>query len=883
MERVYSQKRAEAARADRYNNPLIELFRQYQSFAKLGKFNKAIEVLMEINSLIEKAVANDPYNKVLLENRFLIGTTLKEAGRRKESQAWMKKLMTDYTNAPWEGASHKAARVANIISSTLFEEGNYSDAVEYANKSISLNNPTIDGYDKEEHNSARYYLAQATGGQGDVAKSRELLEQLYNELPQGHLKSAAANNLGVLYIDANPDVAKKYLLNSLIGKQPDFSYAITAANIGAIDLEQGRPSDAVVGIEAALEIINWSPDSPRLSQVPGMLESLGVAYTELRQYKKAQESFARALRSANDLFGEESITASSILVNRATSFFRTGNVLAALADLRASVELENDWMKSELPLAPDRLRQRLRDNIRLLDFIIASLSRHGRESWDLNISAVLSRKGLLQEIQAKQAELARKTPDGEHILQRLRDIAEQLSAKSTSINRRLELRKKSEEAQRELYRKMPRLELQPASKQEVAKLIPKSGALIEFQRYWEYDPYKPRNKRWGEARYQALVLDHRGRVNTVQLGPALSIDKTIHKGLIASAEAYDDAEMIWEELSLKILSPIIPYLNGIREWFISPDSELHRVPFAALPAPQKPGTRLASMVNLRVLTTGRELLQLQKSFPISDQSAVFANPDYSQHHTDQETAREQDIVVTKGQIHSFNALGIQWRSLPRTQEEGEEIARLLNARLMTGSAATTANLMSQPAPRVLHIATHGFFGSYQESKPSYSPLRSIHRGTDSGLLRSDDPGLLSGLVLAGANQPNPTKSDDGYLTATELLGLKLNGTELVVLSACSTGQGEVSTGEGLYGLQRSLAVAGARSTLLSLWKVDDSATKEFMTRFYKRLKTGEGRADALAAVQKEFRNGIPGHDDWKHPYFWAAWQLVGDWRPIKGL
>lgn len=91
------------------------------------------------------------------------------------------------------------------------------------------------------------------------------------------------------------------------------------------------------------------------------------------------------------------------------------------------------------------------------------------------------------------------------------------------------------------------------------------------------------------------------------------------------------------------------------------------------------------------------------------------------------------------------------------------------------------------------------------------------------------------------------------------------------------------TGEGVYGLQRSLTVAGARSTLLSLWKVDDAATAEFMLRFYKRLKVGEGRSDALAAVQKEFRAGAAGNGQWKDPYYWAAWQLVGDWKPIQGI
>jgi CHAT domain-containing protein len=163
-------------------------------------------------------------------------------------------------------------------------------------------------------------------------------------------------------------------------------------------------------------------------------------------------------------------------------------------------------------------------------------------------------------------------------------------------------------------------------------------------------------------------------------------------------------------------------------------------------------------------------------------------------------------------------------------------------------------------------------------------MRAIQEGSPLlSSLRQEDPQLRSGLVLAGANQPELDPNDDGYLTAAEAVNLNLKGTELVVLSACSTGQGDVRTGEGVYGLQRSLNVAGARSTLLSLWKVDDAATAEFMGRYYQRLKAGEARSDALAAVQKEFREGRAGDGKWKNPYYWAAWQLVGDWRPIKGL
>ena len=132
--------------------------------------------------------------------------------------------------------------------------------------------------------------------------------------------------------------------------------------------------------------------------------------------------------------------------------------------------------------------------------------------------------------------------------------------------------------------------------------------------------------------------------------------------------------------------------------------------------------------------------------------------------------------------------------------------------------------------------------------------------------------MRSGLVLAGANHPDANPNDDGRLTALEATDLYLEGTELVTLSACSTGLGSQATGEGVYGLQRSLRVAGAHSTLLSLWEVDDNATKIFMLKYYKLLKQGVGRAEALRQVQRELR----GQAGWSHPHYWAAWQLSGD-------
>lgn len=156
--------------------------------------------------------------------------------------------------------------------------------------------------------------------------------------------------------------------------------------------------------------------------------------------------------------------------------------------------------------------------------------------------------------------------------------------------------------------------------------------------------------------------------------------------------------------------------------------------------------------------------------------------------------------------------------------------------------------------------------------------------------------LNSGIVLAGANrsaapsgsisnQPeSETDADDGYLTAKEAAQLQLEGTELVVLSACDTASGEQRSGEGVYGLQRGLTVAGAGSTLLSLWKVDDAATAHFMQRFYALLQEGKGRMEALLTVQQEFRDGVGDvRREWADAKYWAAWQLSGESGPLQGL
>jgi CHAT domain-containing protein len=190
-------------------------------------------------------------------------------------------------------------------------------------------------------------------------------------------------------------------------------------------------------------------------------------------------------------------------------------------------------------------------------------------------------------------------------------------------------------------------------------------------------------------------------------------------------------------------------------------------------------------------------------------------------------------------------------------------------------------LKSVHHPRILHIATHGFFLDDQKSKNDPTATRGLALGLDAKRVaaqaRGENPLLRSGLILAGVNQQQSGANEDGVLTALEATNLDLWGTKLVVLSACEKGLGEVKNGEGVYGLRRALVLAGSESQVMSLWRVADAATRDLMIDFYKRLEAGAGRTEALRQAQLSMLHNAK-HN---HPFYWAAFIQSGDWRSMN--
>jgi CHAT domain-containing protein len=193
-----------------------------------------------------------------------------------------------------------------------------------------------------------------------------------------------------------------------------------------------------------------------------------------------------------------------------------------------------------------------------------------------------------------------------------------------------------------------------------------------------------------------------------------------------------------------------------------------------------------------------------------------------------------------------------------------------------------AELKAVVSPRVLHLATHGFFLSDQEFKHTnslaFNSVFTRHGPPEGGTPNDwENPLVRCGLALAGANhalQITNALAEDGLLTGLEASLLNLQGTELVILSACDSGAGEVKIGEGVMSLRRAFRIAGAESVLASHWQVSDQATSRLMMEFMRRWRAGEPRAKAWREAQLSLLRS----KDFSNPYFWAAFTLTGQWN-----
>ncbi|MCD9015348.1 CHAT domain-containing protein [Parachryseolinea silvisoli] len=303
--------------------------------------------------------------------------------------------------------------------------------------------------------------------------------------------------------------------------------------------------------------------------------------------------------------------------------------------------------------------------------------------------------------------------------------------------------------------------------------------------------------------------------------------------------------------------PVADKLAGVKTVYVSADGIYHLVSLEAL-LNRQTGMYAGQEKSIRMVPSLRSLLPAPVEVN-SQEYVLFGYPTFDKKSEQQNrVAAVTDAALPRELVADTGERDYNCSPLPATKAEVESIARLLKKKrkkstVFMETAASEEALKTISSPQVLHIATHGYF----EKNPDNNPM------------------LRAGLLFAGARQTLekkgslPLSGDDGVVTAYEAVGLDLTGTELVVLSACETGLGEIRSGEGVYGLQRALTIAGADAVLMSLWKVNDQVTGELMTYFYEYWLKGLEKHHALQKAQQRIRSRYP------HPALWGGFVMIG--------
>ncbi len=324
--------------------------------------------------------------------------------------------------------------------------------------------------------------------------------------------------------------------------------------------------------------------------------------------------------------------------------------------------------------------------------------------------------------------------------------------------------------------------------------------------------------------------------------------------------------------------PIAQQLTGISKIYLSVDGIYNQINLNTLINPET-SKYVIDEVDIEVVTNTSDILKPKASRASKKQTAsLLGFPNYYMSAGERTSERKKSGIsgeelsevstVDVRTISSLNAI----KELPGTKTEVESIAKILSGKkwetqILLNNAALEENVKMLQGPNLFHIATHGFF------EPDVDEKENTNLKYENALFRS-------GLLLAGSAETLYKKAnalevgnestEDGVLTAYEAMNIDLNATELVVLSACETGLGEVTNGEGVYGLQRAFKVAGAEAIIFSLWKVDDAATQKLMTSFYNFWLASGNKRESFTKAQLAIR------EEFKSPYYWGAFVLIGD-------
>lgn len=606
-------------------------------------------------------------------------------------------------------------------------------------------------------------------------------------------------------------------------------------------------------------------------------------HSKLKQFKEADLYYSGLMQHEFQNTGTKSKSYSFAVMKRAHNFLNWGSYDSAKTYILKGAGSMTEVLKKNFPFFSDNQRQNYLSQSESLFHMLYNISSVvGSEELittaynsQLLLKGLLLKTSVLSNRQLKWKDSTQQQLFYEYINLRKSIIDE--SGKGSSTQKQLEELKAQEEILEKKLSKYSRTLIDEQFKSktftDISAALQKGEAALEFINYTAADtnwlaallinaPHKKPQiiKLCRETELEKLLgsksINHEATINLIYKG---KVSQSIYR-------------LIWK--------PLEHHLPSVKKIYFSASGLLHQISLAALATDDN--ELLSDRYEFSQVNTTSYITNLhQHSISSSDKIILYGGIDYT-----------ADSSVLKKVAHMYKTSGIISRALPEdlersggfpylpaTQTEVTEILEMgkiqkFSIEIRKGIEASEESIKSLDgiaSPAILHIASHGFF--FPNPKKQKNDVLYLNQRGSNIFKQSDNPLFRAGLAFAGAELTwkgkAPTEIDDGILTAYEISNMYLPNTWLVVLSACETGLGDIKGNEGVYGLQRSFNMAGVQNLVMSLWKVPDIETAEFMTLFYKNIFNNQPIEEAFRNTQTSMKNKYR-----NEPYKWAAWILV---------
>ena len=862
----------------------------------LGDYNKSMEISYQALELREKTLGISNIDYAYSLNN--ISALYSELGDYKKSLEYCLKSLKIREEIIGNDNLTYAKALSNLalIYSKL---GDYSKSLEYNLEAMDIRYRIL-GHKNPEYYLSLNNIALDYSTLGDHNKSIEiylnLIKLMSESIGEENLEfSVFLSNIASIYSELddcekslNYSMKAIELQKKILGEN-NLQYANTLSNTASFLSECGKSLESISYSSKALEIRKKILGVNNLDYA-NSLHNIAHAHYTLGEYSKSLEYNFKALEIYENIFGKMNLEYAKTLKN-------IGNVYYNLGDYNKSMKFQFESFLIEEKTYFDNLnipkngqlqnKRRIENSFMQLTeylFIDTSFLQQLARSWfsinnliNTNYSTILEKMQKYEDstlsiqltiLNSKKKLLARSydiNVDEKKIAGiDSKRIEDEISLLELDINRKSHV---LDDFKKMVYPK------------DVTNILKTKEYFVDIVKIPKYNFNK--GEFTGSLLYLVFISNSDDTlVDYVIIENGLELEKNLYTDYkIEVSEKRNASDLKNEIYYNSFWKPIADKIGDANTVYVSLGGFYNNINLYTLYNPAT-GKYLIEEKDIRIVNSARDFVLMkerEKKVFTSNTSALYGFPDFNGNAS--MTVDTMDYFaltrdLDQQWIDSLTRGGMKAAPLPSTKVEVDQIAATFqkngwNVKTYTGMAASEGNIKQEESPRVLHVATHGYFF---EDIP-------LDKTTDRflGMDRQrvvQDPMLRSGLLMTGANktlQGEEMKGENGLLSAAEASLIDLRETELVVLSACETGKGEVKNSEGVYGLRKAFSDAGARNIIMSLWKVDDKVTQEFMTRFYEIwLNEKTSIREAFNRTQLEIKAKYP------QPFYWGAFILVGE-------